>query len=114
MSNKTNKLLIGLTLISLTSVALAFGPRCGGPDGPGRGFGPGNPGDRLSYELNLNTDQQKQVKAILEEQRNEAKAWREQHKKETDVKLNKVLNAEQIEKFQSLKNNRPEPGRRRF
>lgn len=114
MSHKINKLLVALALISLTSITLASGPPCGGSDGPGRGFGPGNPGDRLAYELNLNTEQQTQVQTIMKEQRNEAQTWKEQHEKATEEKLNKVLNAEQMEKFQSLKKNRSGPGRRRF
>ena len=99
MSTKTNKLLIGLALVSFASASLAMGP----PGGcKSRGFGPDG-GGYIMNELNLTSEQQSQVKTILQEQRETAKAWKQKHAEETQAKLGKVLTPEQLEEYKAFK-----------
>jgi len=104
MSNKIIVTLITLSLLSFTTVSLAFNPECGGP-GKGRGFGPGG-GNRIGQVLNLTTEQQKQVQDIMQEQRKIGQAWREKHHQEVETKLSKVLNADQLKQFKEFKQSR--------
>lgn len=107
MSTKLNKLLIGVAVISLTSATLAFGQPCNGK-GPGQNQASGSNtiGYRLTEKLNLDEHQQKQMQVIMEQQRKQARAWRKQHWQDTETKLSTVLNAEQMEKFKTLKQHR--------
>jgi len=100
MATTKSKLLIGLTLVSLSSIGLAYGPQWGG----GPGYGPGN---RMAQELNLTTEQQDKVKTIMQKHREEGQAWREKHHKELETKLGDVLSAEQLETFKSFKQQGP-------
>ena len=107
MSIKLNKILIDAAALSLTSATLAFGQ-------PYNGMGPGqNQADKantigynLAQKLNLNKQQEKQVQTIIKQQRKEARTWRKQHRQETESKLSTVLNAEQMEKYKALKQQR--------
>ncbi|MCP3849106.1 MAG: hypothetical protein GY694_02535 [Gammaproteobacteria bacterium] len=96
MSYKINAIATGLILISLTTVSLAS-----------NSFKQQR-GERLAQELNLTSEQQEEVKSIMQEQRKEAQAWRKQHQEETKNKLSKVLNNEQMEKFETMKKQRAE------
>ena len=81
---KTNKrnTIIAVALISLSSMAFAFGPQMGGP-GSGGGY-------RMAQELNLTEEQQEQVRDIMTKHREEAKAKRDEHRKELENKLSTV------------------------
>lgn len=98
MAAKKGKLLIALTLVSLTSAVLAFGPQGGGP-----GYGGGA---RMAQELNLTVEQQQQVQELMKKHREEGRQWREQHRKDMEIKLGGVLTPEQLEKFKSIKKQR--------
>ena len=117
MITKTNKLLIGLALISFATASFAFGPPpCGGRGGPG-GQGQSssfNPEDRMANELNLNDEQKKQMKSIMLEQRTEARQWRKEHQQKMQTKLSKVFTAEQLEQFKDLQEQRMERKGRNF
>lgn len=113
MSTKTNKLLIGLALISLASASLAFGSPGGGMKScQHRGFSPDGGGYRIVNELNLTTEQQNQMQTIMQEQREAAKAWRKKQAEETEAKLSKVLNPEQLEQFKEFKQHQRFHGKR--
>jgi len=102
MTSTKNKLLLGLALVSLSSVGLAFG--WGG--GPGYGAGPGG-GYRIAKELNLSTEQQEQMQTIMQQHREEGQQWREQHRTELETKLGNVLTADQLEQFKAFKQQGP-------
>lgn len=109
MKSNKSKLLIALTLFSLSSASLAFGPRWGDPEME-RG-----PGYRLAQELNLSTEQQAKINEIIKAQRKEAQEWHKQHKEQGKEKISKLLTEEQQEKFKQLKEKRgygPEMGAR--
>ncbi len=95
MSTKINTLVIATVLISLTSLSFAF-------DQPRQGRG----GERMTRELNLSPEQQKQFKNIMKEQRASAKIWRQKHQEETRAKLSQVLNEKQMEKLDKMKEQR--------
>ncbi len=101
--NKRN-LVIAVALVSLSSMAIAFGPQMGGP-GSGGGY-------RMAQELNLTTEQQEQVRDIMIEHREEAQIIREQHRKELESKLSTVLSAEQLDIFKEMKLQRGGKGMR--
>ena len=42
----------------------------------------------------------------MKQQRKEARTWRKQHRQETETKLSTVLNAEQMERYKALKQQR--------
>ncbi len=98
MSTKINKSLIALALVSLVSISLAYGPPCTSTANNG--------GYSLANRLNLTAEQLQQVQTVLQEQRQEARAWRKDHRAETETRLSKVLNAEQMEQFKALKQHR--------
>lgn len=98
MAIKKGKLLIGLALVSLTSVGLAFGPQWGA--------GPGN-GNRMAQELNLSAEQKDQVQNLMQKHREEGMKWREQHRKDMETQLSNVLTGEQMAKFKDLKQQGP-------
>lgn len=104
MTSTKSKLLVGLALVSLSSVGFAVGTQWGG--GPGYGPGPGG-GYRIAQELNLTTEQQEQMQTIMQAHREEGKKWREQHHKDLETKLSDVLNAEQLEQFKAIKQQGP-------
>lgn len=96
MSRKINTLLASLVLISITSMSAVAGQYNQ------------DRGQRMAQELNLTTEQQTQVKEIMEEQKSKAKAWRTNHQEETKGKLSQVLNDEQMAKFDAIKKQRKE------
>ncbi len=91
MSYKINTLVIGLILISLTSLSFASGPN------------KENRGQRMAQELNLTAEQQTQVQEIMKEQKSAAETWRSSHHEQTREKLSQVLNQEQLAKFDAKK-----------
>jgi len=95
--NKRNSI-IAVALISLSSMAIAFGPQMGGP-GPGDGY-------RMAQELNLTKEQQEQVRNIMTKHRDEAEKIRKQHRKDLETKLSTVLSSEQLETFKEMKQKR--------
>jgi Spy/CpxP family protein refolding chaperone len=104
MSNKLSLLLIAITLLSFTTISLAFNPPCGGPGQAGN-LGPG--GGRMAQQLNLTTEQQQQFQNIMQEQRKIGQAWREKHHQEVETQLSKVLDEEQLKNFKAFKQARP-------
>lgn len=88
------------TMIALAFAALSSSLWAGGVD---KG---GHYGERLQQELNLTPEQQQQVQAIFEQERQKQVALRT----ETQTALNAVLSAEQQAKLEQLKQDRP--GRR--
>lgn len=102
--NKRNSL-IAVALISLSSMALAYGPQKGGP-GPGGGY-------RMAQELNLTEAQQEQVRGIMTKHREEGKAMREQHRKALETELSTVLSPEQLDTFKEMKQKRGGKGMKR-
>ena len=94
--NKRNSI-IAVALISLSSMAIAFGPQMGGP-GPG--------GYRMAQELNMTTEQQEQVRDIMTKHREEGQAIRDKHREELEVKLSTVLSPEQLDTFKEMKQQR--------
>jgi len=107
MTTTQNKLLIGLALISLTSIGLAFGPQWGGAPGQASGFGPGG-GYGMTQQLNLTTEQQQQVQTIMQSHREEGWAWREKHHQALEGKLSEVFDAEQLEQFKAFRQQGPQ------
>lgn len=95
--NKRNSL-IALALVSLSSMAFAFGPKMGG-NGPGDGY-------RMAQELNLTKEQQEQVRDIMTKHRDETEKMRKQHRKDLETKLSTVLSSEQLETFKEMKQKR--------
>lgn len=100
MITRKSKLLIALSLVGLTSVSMAFGPKWGGPGPNGSGF-------RLAQVLELSEEQQSKVKEVMQAHREEGQKWREQHRSALENKLSSVLTEEQLEKFKAMKKNRP-------
>ncbi|MCW8932748.1 MAG: hypothetical protein OQL19_21235 [Gammaproteobacteria bacterium] len=96
MSNKINTALIGLALLSLSSISFAAGSYNQ------------ERGQRMMQELNLTTEQQEQFQGIMKEQKEAAKEWRAKHKEATREKLSQVLTGEQMEKFDEIKKQRSE------
>ena len=90
--------IIAVALISLSSLAIAFGPQKGVP-GPGGGY-------RMAQELNLTQEQQEQVRDIMIKHRKEAKVMRDEHRKELENKLSTVLSSEQLDTFKAIKQQR--------
>ncbi|MDX2506172.1 MAG: hypothetical protein QNL62_17070 [Gammaproteobacteria bacterium] len=98
--NKRNSI-IAVTLISLSSMALAFGPQMGGP---------GSGGYRMAQELNLTTEQQEQVGDIMTKHREERKSIRDKHREQLEIKLSTVLSPEQLDTFKEMKQQRGKKG----
>ncbi len=74
---------------------------------PGQGdyFGlPEHRVERLSKELSLSADQQKKLQAIMQDQQEKFRAILE----ESHQRIKKVLSAEQISKWEAMKNRRQE------
>jgi len=94
MFNHKKKLLIGLTLISLSTASFAFGPKWGDNH---------QPGARIAHELNLTAEQQEKMMEIMQTQKKEARAWREKHSEQTEEKMAQVLTTKQFDKFKAFK-----------
>ena len=95
MKHTKRNLVVAVALISVSSLALAFGPAMT-ERGPGAGY-------RIAQELNLTTEQQEQVKSIMTQHRDEAVKMRKQHRDKLKDKLSDVLSTEQMEKFDAMK-----------
>lgn len=74
-----------------------FGPRGGGPFGPGRG-GP-MAVERMTRELDLDADQQAKVRAILERRHETMRGFLD----ETHREIREVLRPEQRERFDRIR-----------
>jgi len=101
--NKRNSI-IAVALISFSSMAIAFGPQAGVRD---------QGGYRMAQELNLTTEQQKQVQDIMSKHREEGRVIRDKHREELKIKLSTVLSSEQLDTFKEMKQQRGGKGMKR-
>ena len=94
---------IAVALLLLASTA-AFGEP---PPGPPPG---GAPVEALARDLGLDAAQKTEVKRIFEEHRAQLEAQRAQNDSRMLEQLSAVLSAEQLEKFESLRQKQRPPG----